>query len=239
MGDDRRILFIFPHPDDESYSCGGTLARLVSQGSVEVHLLTYTRGEASRWGREKGMSKAEVGEMRAAEMQRVAAHYGLHGFYQLDFPDGQTSLIDPRPIESAIAERIESLKPQVVVTYATHGISAFPDHIVAHAVVKRVFVALKDSHTWLKRFAQTVVTEAQAEDAVRPLFGAPDTAIDCRYDVRDYIDAKREALLMQKSIAPSVERDMQSSGLLADYEYYDFWGESYQPPVDDLFHDIV
>ena len=39
-----RLLAIFAHPDDEVFSCGGTLARAAAEGH-DVHLICATRGE--------------------------------------------------------------------------------------------------------------------------------------------------------------------------------------------------
>ena len=38
------LLAIFAHPDDESFSCGGTLAKAAAAGH-NVHLICATRGE--------------------------------------------------------------------------------------------------------------------------------------------------------------------------------------------------
>ena len=41
----KRMLVILAHPDDESFAIGGTLAKYAHQG-VQVVLLCATRGEA-------------------------------------------------------------------------------------------------------------------------------------------------------------------------------------------------
>ncbi|NQU86191.1 MAG: PIG-L family deacetylase, partial [Mariniphaga sp.] len=38
-----RILVIAPHPDDEVYGCGGTIAKYTKQCN-DVHLLIMTQG---------------------------------------------------------------------------------------------------------------------------------------------------------------------------------------------------
>src|SRR5262245_66108007 len=40
----RTLLVAYPHPDDESFGIGGTLARYVAEG-VAVHYACATRGE--------------------------------------------------------------------------------------------------------------------------------------------------------------------------------------------------
>jgi len=60
----QRLLLVFAHPDDESYGCGGTMAKYVQEKRAEVFLLTLTRGEASSQGPKLGLTKQEVGEKR-------------------------------------------------------------------------------------------------------------------------------------------------------------------------------
>lgn len=43
----RKLLAVFAHPDDESFICGGTLAKYASAG-VEITLVSATRGEMGR-----------------------------------------------------------------------------------------------------------------------------------------------------------------------------------------------
>src|SRR4051812_49364911 len=44
MSDTERVLFVHAHPDDETISTGGTIAKLVEDGAW-VTVLTCTRGE--------------------------------------------------------------------------------------------------------------------------------------------------------------------------------------------------
>src|SRR5438093_9150496 len=72
----------------------------------------------------------------------------------LDLPDSGLQEMDPREIEKVVAGHIERIQPQLVVSYPVHGVSGFHDHLVTHAVVKRVFLELKDAGaTYLKRLA--------------------------------------------------------------------------------------
>ena len=43
----ERFLVIAPHPDDESISFGGTIARYADAG-VDIHLLVVTNGEKGK-----------------------------------------------------------------------------------------------------------------------------------------------------------------------------------------------
>jgi len=147
-----KILYIFPHPDDESFGPARAMSKQKRQGH-EVYLLTLTRGGATRQRFKYGYSIEEMGEVRYREMLEVGKVLDLGGLTILDLPDSGLKEMDPRKIEKAISEEIERIQPQVVVTYAVHGISGFHDHLVSHAVVKRVFVQMKEKAPWLKRLA--------------------------------------------------------------------------------------
>jgi len=41
-------LFAFAHPDDETFTCGGSIARYADQGNTRLVLYCATRGEAGK-----------------------------------------------------------------------------------------------------------------------------------------------------------------------------------------------
>lgn len=138
-----KILYIFPHPDDESFGPAPAIAAQLRQGH-EVHLLTLTKGEATKQRHRLGVSMDEMGEIRYQEMLCVEKVLELSGMTVLDLPDGELKKMNPIEIEDVVEEQIHKLKPDVVVTYAVHGVSGFHDHLVSHAVVKRVFCKLRE-----------------------------------------------------------------------------------------------
>jgi len=137
-----RILFIFPHPDDESFGPAPALHALHRAGH-DVYLLTLTRGEATKERFALGYSKGEMGVIRKAEVEAAAAVLGVKQTTVLNLPDGELATLDPRSIEDVITEALEAHSPDVVVTYAVHGISGHPDHLAGHACVKRAYCAWK------------------------------------------------------------------------------------------------
>ena len=148
-----KILYIFPHPDDESFGPAPAISAQLREGH-DLFLLTLTKGEATKQRYRLGISKEEMGEIRFKEMQCVEKVLGLSGMTVLNMPDNELKWQNPIEIENAIEEHIHKLKPDILVTYAVHGISGFHDHLVAHAVVKRVYCKLrKDNSPYPKRLA--------------------------------------------------------------------------------------
>ncbi len=118
------ILYIYPHPDDESFGPAHVMSCQKRLGH-EVHLLTLTRGGATKQRHKYGYSVEEMGRIRNREMFPVEKVLGLSGMTVLDLPDNALKEMDPREIERIVERHIESVQPQVVVTYPVHGISGF------------------------------------------------------------------------------------------------------------------
>lgn len=173
------ILYVFPHPDDESFGPAPALAKQRRQGH-DVHLLTLTRGEATSERHKYGYSEREMGEVRSEEMQEMADVLDLSSLTVLDFPDGELADLDPRPLEDAVEKRMRAIEPAVVVTYAVHGLSGHLDHIVGHAVVKRAFCALRDDGaSYLRRLAfYALPPEADPDACPAPARLTPKEDID-------------------------------------------------------------
>ena len=148
-----KILYIFPHPDDESFGPAGAINQQVADGN-EVYLLTLTKGGATQIRHKLNLTIEEMGNVRYKEMLKVEKVLRLSGFRILDFPDSGLKELDPRILEKEIKKKIEEIKPNIIITYPVHGGSGFHDHLVTYSVVKRVFLDLKDNGAaHLKRLA--------------------------------------------------------------------------------------
>jgi len=230
-----RILYIYPHPDDESFGPAHVMHKQRREGH-EVHLLTLTRGGATRQRHKYGYSVDEMGEVRRREMLGVAEALSLSGMTVLDLPDSGLKEMDPREIEEVVRRHILDLEPQVVVTYAVHGISGFHDHLVAHAVVKRVFTELRDSHEFLRRLALITLPEAMAaESTVFHLNGSTEEEIDCVVTVAE---EDRQAALRALDCYVTFQETIGKTGIrdkVGDSWSFEIFQEDHDPPLDDLF----
>jgi LmbE family N-acetylglucosaminyl deacetylase len=234
-----KILYIYPHPDDESFGPARAMYKQRRQGH-EVYLLTLTKGGATKQRFKYGHSIAAMGEIRYQEMLCVAKVLELSGMTVLDLPDSGLKEMDPREIEKVIRDEMERIRPQVVVTYAVHGISGFHDHLVSHAVVKRVFVEMQEKGSWLKRLAFHTVTAGLAEKSPHfRLNSSTAEEIDCVFRVEPIDIEKNLAALdcyvtFQETIEKSRVKDLVRTEEIA----FELYRESYEPPLADLFAGI-
>jgi LmbE family N-acetylglucosaminyl deacetylase len=123
----KRILFVFSHPDDESFITGGTIAKYVSLG-YNVQLICLTRGQFE-WQEHHFDLQSSYAQARQAELEKAAAILGIHDLHVLDYADGKLKKIEPGELEEDIFKRMKNIEPDIVVTFESRGISNHPDHI--------------------------------------------------------------------------------------------------------------
>jgi len=150
----KRALFVHAHPDDETINNGATMAKMVSEG-VAVTLVTCTRGEEGEvlvpeLAHLASSAEDRLGEHRVTELanamkalgvkdHRFLGNFrdsGMMGTPQNDHPNCFWKA-DVDDAAKLLAEIIDEIKPQVLVTYDEIGGYGHPDHIQAHRVAMR------------------------------------------------------------------------------------------------------
>ncbi|MEX0968391.1 MAG: PIG-L family deacetylase [Bacteroidia bacterium] len=232
-----KILYVFPHPDDESFGPAAAIAKQVRQGH-DVYLLTLTKGGATKQRHKLGLSVEEMGEVRYKEMLCVEKVLGLKGMTVLDLPDGGLAEMDPREIEKVVHDQIEELQPEIVVSYAVYGVSGFYDHLVMHAVIKRVYLEMKDNGVqYLKRLAFFGLGESnKAGDADSPfqLKRSEPALIDCIVEISEAdVEKMCQALDCYESYKEVIEKTGVKNAV-TDKVYFEIFGEDYMPELKDL-----
>jgi len=153
----RSVLFVHAHPDDETGSTGGTIARCVAEG-VAVTVVTCTRGEQGKIAvPELAHCAADqddtLGDVRSAELAAANSTLGVtdhryliaEGFYRDSGRMGLPSNNRPDAFWQAdldqaaiwLARVIRETRPGALVTYDPIGGYNHPDHIQAHRVAMR------------------------------------------------------------------------------------------------------
>lgn len=154
----KRLMFVFPHPDDESFGTGGTIAKYAGEGAA-VHYVCATRGEVGTVKPEllkpvESLPEDEqLGALRTGELRCASEKLGLAGLHFLGYRDsGMTPTPDPRafvnadPVEATgrIVRLIRAIQPQVIVTFDPFGGYGHPDHIFVHQRTTEAFHAARD-----------------------------------------------------------------------------------------------
>jgi len=232
-------LYVYPHPDDESFGVAHVISWQRRHG-YEVYLLTLTKGGVTKQRFKYNYSIAEMGEVRYQEMLNVAKVLDLTWMTVLDLPDGGLKEQDPRVIERVVAAEIEKVQPQVVVTYPVHGVSGFHDHLVMHYVVKRVYVDLKDQVSYLKRLAfHTETAETAAQSPLFRLSSSTPEEIDCMSEVEPQdIETLHRALDCYVTFQETIEKSGIKQ-LTTRPAVFEIFQETHDPPLSDLFEKLA
>jgi LmbE family N-acetylglucosaminyl deacetylase len=229
------LLYVFPHPDDESFGPAPVLARQLRAGH-EVHLLTLTRGGATKKRHDYGYTVQQMGAVRLAEMERVAETLGLSSLTVLDLPDGGLVDLDPRFLEETIAAHVRRLDPDVVVTYAFHGNSHHADHIGTHAAVKRVFCAEREAAAPARRPRRLALFTlvAPVEDGPDHLRGSDSDRIDCVEPFAPEDRARAEAALACYKTYRDVVEAHDPLQQVEEGVAFELFHERHRPRLSDL-----
>ncbi len=167
--DGRRLLLFHAHPDDETITCGATMARYAAEG-VQVVLVTSTLGEEGEVlvPELAGLAADQADQLGGYRIGELAAAMSALGVTDHRFLGGAGRFRDSGMMEtpanahprafwqaatrpevfadavSAAVDVIREVRPQVVVTYDPNGDYGHPDHIMTHRVATAAVVAADD-----------------------------------------------------------------------------------------------
>jgi len=220
------LVCFHAHPDDESISTGGTLARASAEGH-RVVVVIATNGEYGEVPGDLADGETLV-DRRRAETARSAAALGVHRVAWLGYKDsgmtGWDQNSDPEsflqaPVEEAATKLADILREEhadVLTVYDWHGNYGHPDHIKVNIVghraaemvgVERVFEATMNRDHIIRMveaareagalFGEDFDPNAGADDG-NPL-GMLESELTHAVDVSAYLTAKRESLRAHRS----------------------------------------
>ncbi|MEI8238637.1 MAG: PIG-L family deacetylase [Actinomycetota bacterium] len=141
------LVCLHAHPDDESISTGGTIARAVAEGH-RVVLVVATNGDHGEVPDDLAPGETLV-DRRRVETEASSAMLGVHRLVWLGYADsgmtGWEQNAHPRsffqaPLDQAaqrLADVLLDEHADVLTTYDWHGNYGHPDHIKVHQVGKR------------------------------------------------------------------------------------------------------
>lgn len=122
-----KALFIFAHPDDETFGTGGTIAKLVKEG-VTVNVITATTGQAGQTGEYGDITPEELGEKRKIEQAEAAKILGVTKTTYLGLMDGELMKHPVIELVKMLLPLIREENPDIVITFEKNGASNHPDH---------------------------------------------------------------------------------------------------------------
>lgn len=193
----RRMLLVHAHPDDETLTTGGTMARYAAEPDTAVTLVTCTLGEQGEVIppelAQLGPDAADqLGGYRIGELAGACAALGVRDHRLLGgagrWRDSGMALAGhgvraatpevlhprafarPESFDEQVAQLVavlEETDPQVVITYGPDGGYGHPDHVRAHDITVAALERVP------ARLLHTVVARSTLDAGLAALAGAP------------------------------------------------------------------
>lgn len=109
----KTILVVAPHPDDDTFTSGGTLAMLARNGN-DISILIYTSDNAG--SNDPKMTKERLAEIRRAEEEEACRILGIPAgkITWLGHDDGMLEYVDRRELTKQVAREIRRHRPDAV-----------------------------------------------------------------------------------------------------------------------------
>ncbi len=205
QNNEKKILAVFAHPDDETI-VGPMLAKYVREG-VDVTIVTATDGRfgVTEWS---GFSAGDdLADARRREMQCAADALGAN-LYHLTYEDQFKAaegfdgfIAQSRGFLDDLHEIMEEVQPDVVITFGADGFSNHIDHRIAGVTTTQVLL----SKEWDKQPALFYAgTPSSLLDDNWKYQGTEDQYLTVRvpYEMEDLMVAKEAALCHATQFQP-------------------------------------
>lgn len=114
------ILFVAPHPDDETLGCGGTALRHKSEKDI-IDWLIITKIKKTKFNKAKILKREE-------EIKKVGKMYGFRNIIKLNYATSTLDTIKKQKIIDNIKKVLDKLKPNII--YLPFENDAHSDHKV-------------------------------------------------------------------------------------------------------------
>ena len=199
----KNVLVLAAHPDDETFGCGATIARLSREGH-KVHLLTFTDGISARaW-------MTPAAQNRNYKLKAVAKHLGIHTHKYGSFPDNQMDSVPLLEVCRFIENNI-NFKPDIIFTHHPDCLNV--DHVVVYKAAITVFRPQEGDHTQIYSYYIPSSTEYNPLNSFRG---------NVYFDVEKYKDKKI------KCLKECYEEEMRGNPHARSYQNIEntmkFWG---------------
>jgi len=111
----KSILLFTPHPDDDAFCCGGTLALLAKNGNT-IRIVIYTNDDKGSYDPE--MTGERLARIRKAEEEEGNRILGIpkENLMWMGHHDGLLEYVDARRLVEQATEIIRRYRPDLVMT---------------------------------------------------------------------------------------------------------------------------
>jgi LmbE family N-acetylglucosaminyl deacetylase len=190
-----KVLVVVAHPDDESFGLGAVVDRQAAGGAA-VHMLCYTRGEASTLNE----NSADLDQAREDELRRASTKLGAASVTLLNYPDGHLADVGTTRLAAHVANLIALHQPDGLLVFDDTGVTGHPDHRAATRAA--VWAAAGPGLPVLAWALPVAVADQLHAETGLAFAGQPPDRIDLCVRV-DRARQRRAALMHASQISPT------------------------------------
>lgn len=120
------LLGVWAHPDDEAYLSAGLMATVRAAGG-RVVVVTATRGEHGT-SDPQAWPPQRLARIRERELAASLAALDVNEHHWLGYPDGELHRVPVARAAARLAELIDEVRPDTIVTFGPDGLTGHSDH---------------------------------------------------------------------------------------------------------------
>ncbi|MBA2176482.1 bacillithiol biosynthesis deacetylase BshB2 [Halobacillus locisalis] len=199
----RQVLVIFPHPDDEAFGVSGTITSYIKQGTP-VTYACLTLGEMGRnLGKPQFANRETLPDIRQEELKKAAEAMGVTDLRMMGLRDKTLEFEDDMDMKNMIQGLIEDVDPSLVISFYP-GYAVHPDH---EATARAVVRALRDIDEGERPTFHAVAFANNTEENL----GEPDVVNDIRDVQEDKLNAMRAHISQTARMLEMLEQGIQAN----------------------------
>jgi LmbE family N-acetylglucosaminyl deacetylase len=126
MFENKKILIIVAHPDDELLGLGATMHKLILSQNINTHVVILGEGITSRDIKRNQFSRKKDLDIHKLNIYKAQQAIGYHSISLYDFPDNRFDSVDLLDIIKVIEDEKAKFSPDIVFTH--HGGDLNIDH---------------------------------------------------------------------------------------------------------------
>jgi LmbE family N-acetylglucosaminyl deacetylase len=220
----KKLLFVFAHPDDESFAAGGTMAKMSHLGH-EVSLICATSGCKGKSGEFEITCREQLAKHREEELEQACSILGVSDLILFHYADGTLVDQDIDLLTDRIKTTILELKPDVILTFPPDGVTGHPDHITISRATENAVILAEEDYPLSQLPTFFYASIPHYYDHCQDSGPKNRCLVTAKVDITEYRMYKGQALQAHKSQVYSVNRAypgvMQADfTIIGNYEYY-------------------
>ncbi len=198
MKQEKHVLVIFPHPDDEAFGVSGSISSYIDAG-IPVTYACLTLGEMGRnLGNPPFATRESLPEIRRKELEEAAKVMGITDLRMMGLRDKTIEFEQPEKMKQMVLDLLAELQPSLVISFYP-GYAVHPDH---DATGEAVVAALNELDPTTRPVFYAVAFSNNHENDIGPA--------DIIHDVSNYATRKLDTLRAHASqlawTLPSMEK---------------------------------